>query len=248
MKKSLKRNFISWKDLINFARGFFTWTFLLPCAGIMPGRYNQDVGGTIPVFAFLGAMVVLAFFVVQIKSKSRPKRRKLRVKRPQIIQQGHPPKTPSVWLPQPKTDRFFSLTALWNCDQLLKTVVLEPSTHLLLPWVIDKWGLHRRSSDLKKNTTLLFFSSWTDQRLKRYLRRSQLLLSLARIFLFSFFFPFDIDQTFSLEAIFCIYFQKGPGEDSHQGSWLTDGGTIFIFFPEWCAFLKKFMFSLYEDK
>ncbi|ETE64645.1 Membrane-bound transcription factor site-1 protease [Ophiophagus hannah] len=64
--------------------------------GIMPGRYNQDVGGTIPVFAFLGAMVVLAFFVVQIKSKSRPKRRKLRVKRPQIIQQSHPPKTPSV--------------------------------------------------------------------------------------------------------------------------------------------------------
>ncbi|KAJ7312035.1 hypothetical protein JRQ81_006366, partial [Phrynocephalus forsythii] len=26
--------------------------------GIMPGRYNQDVGGTIPVFAFLGAMVL----------------------------------------------------------------------------------------------------------------------------------------------------------------------------------------------
>lgn len=66
--------------------------------GIMPGRYNQDVGQTIPVFAFLGAMVVLAFFVVQInKAKSRPKRRKPRVKRPQLMQQVHPPKTPSVW-------------------------------------------------------------------------------------------------------------------------------------------------------
>lgn len=64
----------------------------------MPGRYNQDVGQTIPVFAFLGAMVVLAFFVVQInKAKSRPKRRKPRVKRPQLMQQVHPPKTPSVW-------------------------------------------------------------------------------------------------------------------------------------------------------
>lgn len=69
----------------------------LPLAGIMPGRYNQEVGQTIPVFAFLGAMVVLAFFVVQInKAKSRPKRRKPRVKRPQLMQQAHPPKTPSV--------------------------------------------------------------------------------------------------------------------------------------------------------
>lgn len=68
-----------------------------PPAGIMPGRYNQEVGQTIPVFAFLGAMVVLAFFVVQInKAKSRPKRRKPRVKRPQLMQQAHPPKTPSV--------------------------------------------------------------------------------------------------------------------------------------------------------
>lgn len=68
-----------------------------PPAGIMPGRYNQEVGQTIPVFAFLGAMVVLAFFVVQInKAKSRPKRRKPRVKRPQLMQQVHPPKTPSV--------------------------------------------------------------------------------------------------------------------------------------------------------
>lgn len=66
-------------------------------AGIMPGRYNQEVGQTIPVFAFLGAMVVLAFFVVQInKARSRPKRRKPRVKRPQLVQQAHPPKTPSV--------------------------------------------------------------------------------------------------------------------------------------------------------
>uniref|UniRef100_A0A8C2R2N0 Membrane-bound transcription factor site-1 protease n=1 Tax=Capra hircus TaxID=9925 RepID=A0A8C2R2N0_CAPHI len=65
--------------------------------GIMPGRYNQEVGQTIPVFAFLGAMVVLAFFVVQInKAKSRPKRRKPRVKRPQLVQQVHPPKAPSV--------------------------------------------------------------------------------------------------------------------------------------------------------
>lgn len=66
-------------------------------AGIMPGRYNQEVGQTIPVFAFLGAMVVLAFFVVQInKAKSRPKRRKPRVKRPQLGQPVHPPKAPSV--------------------------------------------------------------------------------------------------------------------------------------------------------
>lgn len=71
---------------------------LFASLGIMPGRYNQDVGQTIPVFAFLGAMVVLAFFVVQInKAKSRPKRRKPRVKRPQLMQQVHPPKTPSVW-------------------------------------------------------------------------------------------------------------------------------------------------------
>ncbi|VTJ56109.1 Hypothetical predicted protein [Marmota monax] len=65
--------------------------------GIMPGRHNQEVGQTIPVFAFLGAMVVLAFFVVQInKAKSRPKWRKPRVKRPQLMHQFHPPKAPSV--------------------------------------------------------------------------------------------------------------------------------------------------------
>uniref|UniRef100_A0A8C5ZX79 Membrane-bound transcription factor site-1 protease-like N-terminal domain-containing protein n=1 Tax=Marmota marmota marmota TaxID=9994 RepID=A0A8C5ZX79_MARMA len=65
--------------------------------GIMPGRHNQEVGQTIPVFAFLGAMVVLAFFVVQInKAKSRPKWRKPRVKRPQLMYQFHPPKAPSV--------------------------------------------------------------------------------------------------------------------------------------------------------
>uniref|UniRef100_A0A6Q2X6K8 Membrane-bound transcription factor site-1 protease n=1 Tax=Esox lucius TaxID=8010 RepID=A0A6Q2X6K8_ESOLU len=56
--------------------------------GIMPGRYNQEVGQTIPMFAFLGAMVVLSFFVVQLtKSKSKPKRRKPRVKRPTYLQQ-----------------------------------------------------------------------------------------------------------------------------------------------------------------
>ncbi|XP_029909142.1 membrane-bound transcription factor site-1 protease [Myripristis murdjan] len=56
--------------------------------GIMPGRYNQEVGQTIPVFAFLGAMVVLSFFVVQLtKAKSKPKRRKPRVKRPTYLQQ-----------------------------------------------------------------------------------------------------------------------------------------------------------------
>lgn len=66
-------------------------------AGIMPGRYNQEVGQTIPVFAFLGAMVALAFFVVQIsKAKSRPKRRRPRAKRPQLAQQAHPARTPSV--------------------------------------------------------------------------------------------------------------------------------------------------------
>lgn len=65
--------------------------------GIMPGRYNQEVGQTIPVFAFLGAMVALAFFVVQIsKAKSRPKRRRPRAKRPQLAQQAHPARTPSV--------------------------------------------------------------------------------------------------------------------------------------------------------
>lgn len=57
-------------------------------SGIMPGRYNQEVGQTIPVFAFLGAMVVLSFFVVQLtKAKSKPKRRKPRVKRPTYLQQ-----------------------------------------------------------------------------------------------------------------------------------------------------------------
>uniref|UniRef100_A0A672HQL8 Membrane-bound transcription factor site-1 protease n=1 Tax=Salarias fasciatus TaxID=181472 RepID=A0A672HQL8_SALFA len=56
--------------------------------GIMPGRYNQEVGQTIPVFAFLGAMVVLSFFVVQLtKAKSKPKRRKPRIKRPIYLQQ-----------------------------------------------------------------------------------------------------------------------------------------------------------------
>ncbi|KAL0168078.1 hypothetical protein M9458_036300, partial [Cirrhinus mrigala] len=56
--------------------------------GIMPGRYNQEVGQTIPMFAFLGAMVVLSFFVVQLtKAKSKPKRRKPRVKRPLYLQQ-----------------------------------------------------------------------------------------------------------------------------------------------------------------
>jgi len=54
----------------------------------MPGRYNQEVGQTIPVFAFLGAMVVLSFFVVQLtKAKSKPKRRKARVKKPTYLQQ-----------------------------------------------------------------------------------------------------------------------------------------------------------------
>lgn len=59
-----------------------------PPLGIMPGRYNQEVGQTIPVFAFLGAMVVLSFFVVQLtKAKSKPKRRKPRIKRPTYLQQ-----------------------------------------------------------------------------------------------------------------------------------------------------------------
>lgn len=54
----------------------------------MPGHYNQEVGQTIPVFAFLGAMVVLSFFVVQLtKAKNKPKRRKPRVKRPTYLQQ-----------------------------------------------------------------------------------------------------------------------------------------------------------------
>ncbi|KAE8295892.1 Membrane-bound transcription factor site-1 protease [Larimichthys crocea] len=47
-----------------------------------------EVGQTIPVFAFLGAMVVLSFFVVQLtKAKSKPKRRKPRIKRPTYLQQ-----------------------------------------------------------------------------------------------------------------------------------------------------------------
>lgn len=70
--------------------------------GIMPGRYNQEVGQTIPVFAFLGAMVVLSFFVVQLtKAKSKPKRRKPRVKRPTYLQQQTTTgKNPTVWLGQ----------------------------------------------------------------------------------------------------------------------------------------------------
>lgn len=73
-------------------------------SGIMPGRYNQEVGQTIPMFAFLGAMVVLSFFVVQLtKSRSRPKRRKPRIKRPTYLQQQqqqqlpHSGKNPTVW-------------------------------------------------------------------------------------------------------------------------------------------------------
>lgn len=67
----------------------------------MPGRYNQEVGQTIPVFAFLGAMVVLSFFVVQLtKAKSKPKRRKPRIKRPTYLQQQQTTtgKHPTVWL------------------------------------------------------------------------------------------------------------------------------------------------------
>ncbi|TSS72698.1 Membrane-bound transcription factor site-1 protease [Bagarius yarrelli] len=70
--------------------------------GIMPGRYNQEVGQTIPMFAFLGAMVVLSFFVVQLtKSRSKPKRRKPRIKRPTYLQQQqqqvpHTGKNPTV--------------------------------------------------------------------------------------------------------------------------------------------------------
>ncbi|GLD67094.1 membrane-bound transcription factor site-1 protease [Lates japonicus] len=68
--------------------------------GIMPGHYNQEVGQTIPVFAFLGAMVVLSFFVVQLtKAKSKPKRRKPRIKRPTYLQQQQQQatgKTPTV--------------------------------------------------------------------------------------------------------------------------------------------------------
>lgn len=68
----------------------------------MPGRYNQEVGQTIPVFAFLGAMVVLSFFVVQLtKGKNKPKRRKPRVKRPLYLQQQSqqtPSRNPSVWM------------------------------------------------------------------------------------------------------------------------------------------------------
>lgn len=69
--------------------------------GIMPGRYNQEVGQTIPMFAFLGAMVVLSFFVVQLtKAKNKPKRRKPRVKRPTYLQQQqqtlHTGKNPTV--------------------------------------------------------------------------------------------------------------------------------------------------------
>lgn len=72
----------------------------LSSSGIMPGRYNQEVGQTIPVFAFLGAMVVLSFFVVQLtKAKSKPKRRKPRIKRPTYLQQqtATAGKSPTVW-------------------------------------------------------------------------------------------------------------------------------------------------------
>uniref|UniRef100_H3CGJ5 Membrane-bound transcription factor site-1 protease n=1 Tax=Tetraodon nigroviridis TaxID=99883 RepID=H3CGJ5_TETNG len=72
-------------------RPFVSWERVEPWdipGSIMPGRYNQEVGQTIPVFAFLGAMVVLFFFVVQLtKAKSKPKRRKPRVKRPTYLQQ-----------------------------------------------------------------------------------------------------------------------------------------------------------------
>lgn len=65
--------------------------------GIMPGRYNQEVSQTIPVFAFLGAMVVLSFFVVQLtRAKSKPKRRKQRIRRPTYLQQTTTGKSPTV--------------------------------------------------------------------------------------------------------------------------------------------------------
>uniref|UniRef100_A0A8C5N646 Membrane-bound transcription factor site-1 protease n=1 Tax=Gouania willdenowi TaxID=441366 RepID=A0A8C5N646_GOUWI len=65
--------------------------------GIMPGRYNQEVGQTIPVFAFLGAMVVLSFFVVQLtKARSKPKRRKPRIKRPTYLQQQQQQQTTTM--------------------------------------------------------------------------------------------------------------------------------------------------------
>lgn len=72
----------------SFLLALGAFTALPVSSGIMPGRYNQEVGQTIPVFAFLGAMVVLSFFVVQLtKAKSKPKRRKPRVKRPTYLQQ-----------------------------------------------------------------------------------------------------------------------------------------------------------------
>ena len=93
----------------SFSTHSLTPSLSLTSSGIMPGRYNQEVGQTIPVFAFLGAMVVLSFFVVQLtKAKSKPKRRKPRVKRPTYLQQQSPAptataattatgKSPTVW-------------------------------------------------------------------------------------------------------------------------------------------------------
>lgn len=212
---------------INVACGFSRGHFCSPCAGIMPGRYNQDVGGTIPVFAFLGAMVVLAFFVVQIKSRSRPKRRKLRVKRPQIIQPGHPPKTPSVWLLQPKTIAF-PPDCFMELRLLKKDLWPHLAPNLLLPWVIDKGQVSMDDLQIfkKKKPTPLFFSGWTDQRLKRYLKKESVASEFGKDL---FFLPFNIDQTFSWEAIFCIYFQKGTrGKSSSRP--LAHGWQHHFFF------------------
>lgn len=115
----------------------------------MPGRYNQEVGQTIPVFAFLGAMVVLSFFVVQLtKAKSKPKRRKPRIKRPTYLQQQQQTatagKNPTVWggpnlRTGSRTDRTVG-SAVFNrlLDSVFVPLVCSPAPFLFL-WTNEQY-------------------------------------------------------------------------------------------------------------
>lgn len=175
----------------------------------MPGRYNQDVGQTIPVFAFLGAMVVLAFFVVQInKAKSRPKRRKPRVKRPQLMQQVHPPKTPSVWkLCLAKDDLLWPVA--FQGDGSLPGEVQRMCTwhHLIV------FGLWREKKNLSWSSVhkTAALSSWSHQRLE-YCLNGCLVTTYPKRGKMDFFFKLTKLKFICLEAIFYIYCWGGRGK------------------------------------
>ena len=134
------------KDVRSLGLFQLTSPFFSLTLGIMPGRYNQEVGQTIPVFAFLGAMVVLSFFVVQLtKAKSKPKRRKPRVKRPTYLQQQSPAPTTTATTATGKSPTVWLVLWLLNAASMQRYVGVD--TMRPNAWIMAVWPLNSTNAE-----------------------------------------------------------------------------------------------------